>query len=244
MDVRKHPALNLGLYALALAGTIAGELYEQRMIVWLCKPLLMVVLSSWFFFNSRRVGDRFTLLVQAGLFFSLIGDVALMFQHLDAFNFLIGLGAFLIAHLCYAIAFVQNVTETAPSRRPWLPVVLAVGVVLFAAVLLSVLLPRTDEVLRLPVFIYACAISFMAITAAFRFGRTFRRSFILILAGAMLFITSDALLAMDRFHHPLDHARWSVMLTYGLAQALIVVGALMHVLGPETNRWPDARPSG
>ena len=28
---------------------------------------MMMVLGSWFFFNSRRVGDRFTLLIQAGL---------------------------------------------------------------------------------------------------------------------------------------------------------------------------------
>ncbi|MCB0812103.1 MAG: lysoplasmalogenase, partial [Flavobacteriales bacterium] len=40
-----------------------------------------------------------TLLVQAGLFFSLIGDVFLMLDHLDEFNFLIGLSAFLIAHI-------------------------------------------------------------------------------------------------------------------------------------------------
>src|SRR5512133_507129 len=109
MDIRKNTLVNGIVYMLALIGTIAGGMLGVQGLVYVCKPLLMVVLGSWFFFNSRRVGDRFTLLVQAGLFFSLIGDIALMFQHVDQFNFLIGLAAFLIAQLCYTMAFAHNV---------------------------------------------------------------------------------------------------------------------------------------
>ncbi len=69
MDIRKNNLLNGALYALATVGTIVGEVRDMHALVYVCKPLMMVVLSSWFYFNSRRVGDRFTLLVQVGLFF-------------------------------------------------------------------------------------------------------------------------------------------------------------------------------
>ena len=100
MDVRKSTGSNGSLYALAVAGSCIGKMKDWHGLEFACTPLMMIILSSWFFFNSRRVGDRFTLLVQAGLFFSLIGDVALMFVDRDDFNFIVGLGAWLIAALC------------------------------------------------------------------------------------------------------------------------------------------------
>src|SRR6185312_7532301 len=99
MDIKKDPRINGVVYALATIGTIVAASTKEQALGYVCKPLMMLVLSSWFFFSSRRVGDRFTLLVQAGLFFSLVGDVALMFDHVDEFYFQIGLGAFLMAQL-------------------------------------------------------------------------------------------------------------------------------------------------
>ena len=58
----------------------------------------------------------------------------------------------------------------------------------------------------------------------------------MVLAGALLFITSDTLLAINRFISPLESARWAVMLTYGMAQLLIAWGALIHVLDPDEIR--------
>jgi uncharacterized membrane protein YhhN len=58
----------------------------------------------------------------------------------------------------------------------------------------------------------------------------------MIFIGAVLFIASDSLLAINRFVRPLDHAAWSVMLTYGTAQVLIAAGALRHVLSPDEVR--------
>ena len=236
MDLRKNTAVNLTVYLIALAGTMIGEVNGTRSLVLACKPLLMIVLSSWFFFNSRRVGDRFTLLVQAALFFSLIGDVALLFQRGDPFYFLIGLGAFLVAQLCYTMGFAQNIADGVAGRAPLVPMLIAGMLVAVGTLLVLTLLPRLDETLVLPVVIYACAITLMGIMAAFRYGRTGSLSFALVLGGALLFITSDSILALDRFNGTLAHARWSIMLTYGLAQLLIASGALVHVLAPEEIR--------
>lgn len=232
MDLRKHTTFNLGLYAAVSLVTIVGEVTNTHGLVYVCKPLMMVVLSSWFYFTSRRVGDRFTLLVQAGLLFSLIGDVALMFQHVDEFNFLIGLGAFLIAQLCYSIAFLLNVLDAGRSRGDLISSAIAVLIIAYGYFFATRLLPKVDETIAIPITIYAIAICSMGVAAMFRLGRTFLRSFILVFAGALLFILSDSLLATNRFLTPLAHAPWSVMLTYAIAQALIVWGALVHVLDP------------
>jgi len=236
MDPRKSLLLNLGLYILLLAGTIVGEMSGMRWMVYGCKPLLMVVLGSWFFFNSRRMGDRFTLLIQAGLFFSLLGDVALMVQHLDEFNFLIGLGAFFLAQLCYTLAFGDHVLQGGGGQRSLMGALIALGIVAYAVIFALELVPRVDEALRPAVGLYALAICSMGALAALRYGRTYPQSFWMIFIGAVLFIASDSLLAINRFVRPLDHAAWSVMLTYGMAQVLIAAGALHHVLTPEEVR--------
>lgn len=236
MDIRKNTVVNGTAYGAALLGTIIGGMTGHQMLVYICKPALMVILSSWFFFNSRRVGDRFTLLVQAGLFFSLVGDVALMLQHLDRFNFLIGLSAFLVAHLCYALAFGLNISEAGPGGSILVPTIVSVGIVAFGFFYAYDLLPYVDDVVAVPVVVYICAICLMGALAAFRFSRTYLRSFLLVMAGAAFFITSDSILAVDRFMKPLDHAAWSVMLTYGLGQFLIAAGALAHVLDADELR--------
>jgi uncharacterized membrane protein YhhN len=236
MDIRKNTPLNGVVYGLALLGTIMGGTLGMQWLVYLCKPLLMLVLSSWFYFHSRRVGDRFTLLVQAGLFFSWIGDIALMFQHVDQFNFLIGLAAFMIAQLCYTMAFAHNVAEVPGGPFPWPSIVLSVLIAAYGYFFAGRVLPTVDETISVPIIIYAIAISLMGIAAAFRFGRTFLRSFIAVLVGALFFIASDSLLAINRFVRPFDNAEWTVMLTYAIAQALIAWGCLVHVLDPEEIR--------
>lgn len=236
MAIHKNTTINLSLYALALVGTIVGSVGGQHYLVLICKPMLTIVLSSWFFFKSRRVGDRFTLLIQAGLFFSLIGDLALIHQHSDQFYFMLGLGAFLLAQTCYALAFMHNVVDASAGRQVLVPLLMTGVLLAYALLFISELLPHLDDTIMPPVVVYAAAITFMGIMAAFRYGRTYPRSFVLVLVGALLFIASDTLLAVDRFIKPLPHASWSVLLTYGVAQVLIVAGSLIHVLNPEEIR--------
>lgn len=236
LDLRRNHLVNGTVYALATAGTIVGEVKDLHGLVYVCKPLMLVVLSSWFYFNSRRVGDRFTLLVQVGLFFSLLGDIALMLQHRDSFFFLIGLGCFLLAQLCYTLAFAQNIAEVGGGQGLLVASAVSLVVVSYGAAFGSMVLEDIDENLVVPVGVYAVAITFMGIAAAWRFGRTYLPSFLMVMIGAALFIASDSILATSRFIRPVEHARWSVMLTYALAQYLIARGCLRHVLDPEEIR--------
>lgn len=236
MDIRKNTWLNGGLFTAALIGTLVAQKQELHSLEYICKPALLLILSSWFFFNSRRVGDRFTLLVQAGLFFSLVGDVALMLLHIDQFNFLIGLGAFLLAHICYIMAFADNVAANSAEGNTWPSWLIGSLLVVYGYFFSLLVVPKVDEGIALPVIAYAVTITIMGIVAGFRLGRTYPRSFAMVLAGALLFIASDSLLAYNRFVKPLDEWAWAVMVTYALGQFMIAAGCLLHVLDPEEIR--------
>ncbi|MBL8001450.1 MAG: lysoplasmalogenase [Flavobacteriales bacterium] len=236
MDLRRSPLVNGALYVLALTGCIVAQWRQVHLLEFICKPALMLVLGSWFYFNSRRVGDRFTLLIQAGLFFSLVGDVALMFQHLDEFNFILGLAAFLLAQLCYTLAFIQNIADAGGPQGVLLSSALSIPLLIYGFVFALDILPRLDNALVMPVMVYAGAITLMGIMAAFRFQRTFAFSFWLVFIGALLFIASDSLLATNRFVRPLPYGNTLIMLTYALAQVGIAWGALVHVHDPEQVR--------
>ena len=240
MDPKKSLVLNGLIYVLALIGTCVAQMKGLHTLEWVCKPLLMIVLSSWFFFNSRRVGDRFTLLVQAGLFFSLIGDIALMFTYVDDFNFLVGLAAFFLAQLCYAFAFAHNISEVGGMEGLLVPVLIAFGIGTYAFFFAWDLMPHLDDGLGVPVMAYVAAIALMGILAAFRFRRTYPRSFWLVLIGSLVFIGSDSLLAWDRFRFPLKEAQVWIIISYAIAQFMIAGGALAHVLDPDQLRRKEA----
>ena len=175
-------------------------------------------------------------LIQVGLFFSLLGDAALMFDHLDQFFFLIGLGAFLIAQICYALGFAQNVADGGNSPGLLIGIFIAAVVLAYGAIFGIGLLQSVDDDVQVPVGIYAITITIMGAGAALRFGRTYLPSFLMVMAGAALFIASDSILATHRVVRVIDHAPFSVMLTYALGQYLIARGCLRHVLDPEEVR--------
>lgn len=240
MNITRDLKVNMAAYALATIGCVAAMVSGRHTLEYVCKPLMLVILSSWFFFSSRRYGDRFTLLIQVGLLFSLVGDIALMFQDADEFFFLIGLGAFLIAHLCYCIAFINNIAEVGEAEGWMVSAGIGIVIALFAILFSWELVEKLDERLTIPVIAYVVVIACMAILAAFRWMRTFPRSFWMVMVGAIFFMVSDSLLATNRFIRTLDWSPAVIIVTYAIAQFLIAAGALQHVLDPDSIRRKQA----
>lgn len=240
MDPLKDRTINLTVYALATIGACVAEQYGLHLLEYACRPLMLVVLSSWFFFNSRRVGDRFTLLVQGGLFFSLVSDVALMLERMDEFNFLIGLGASVLAYLCYVMAFAHNVFDEGGMDGMLLSVLLGFAIVVYTVFFSWDLVQVLDEGLVLPVIVHIGTLGLMGVMAALRYRRTYPRSFWMVFAGALVFLLSDSLLLVNRFRHPFDPAPVLIIITYAVAQFLIASGCLTHVLDPDNLRRREA----
>jgi len=187
---------------------------ELKWLEWrfFSKPLLMPLLALWLVFGkakdniSRRM-HLFYLLLTA-LFFSWLGDI---FLHLDIF--VIGLLCFLVAHLVYIIRFFRFVPR--PNVKN---IFLAFPIILLCAFFLGDWLSEEAREMRSYIFIYACAILTMLSVVLM----TQPRSKILIL-GANLFVLSDLILAIGKYKYSFPLQNSLVMLTYGLAQFLIVL---------------------
>ena len=210
------------LFLLAAIAEIISQLFDWPMIHWVAKPLLLIFLATYY---RQRVSlpNRFFFLALA---FCWAGDVFLLFDHLNAIYFIAGLGSFLVAHLLFIFAYRQlrfkGTGLNGPQRARFsFPVILA------GTGLVTVLYPKLGE-LRIPVMIYSLMLTLMVLNSIFRFGRTSTKSFWLIFIGAIFFMLSDSLLAINKFYQPLNYADVLVITTYILAVFFITDGAIFH----------------
>lgn len=144
-----------------------------------------------------------------GLVFSLAGDVFLM---LPSDQFVAGLVAFLVAHLFYSAAFASEMSTL--IGWPFIPFVI------YGIVIYIILSPSLGK-LKLPVLIYVIVILVMAWLAWERWGGTGQSGPLLAAIGAVLFIISDTILAIDRFRGTFKLSRALNLTTYFAAQLLI-----------------------
>ena len=98
-------------------------------------------------------------------------------------------------------------------------------VVAYGAGLFAFLLPYLGQ-LKIPVLIYAAVICTMLLCAMNTHSNVADPSNKLYFAGALSFVLSDSLLAINKFYHPLLLANTMIMLSYCLAQYLIVSGCI------------------
>ncbi len=207
---------------LLTADIIAVQLnsYWPKMIL---KPLLLPVLITMFAtqVNQSSPLKKWVLLA---LSFSWLGDVLLMFEEKNANFFLFGLAAFLMAHVFYIIFFhLLKKENRLPSK--WLLLFL---VAIYYYVLISVLSPKLGD-MKLPVRIYGLVISFMLVLAAHMLFLQNKKAGKWFATGALLFVISDSVLAINKFYQPIPAAGIWIMLTYGLAQLLITAGAISYI---------------
>lgn len=199
------------------------------------KVLLLPSLIVVFFRLTRGRVDHQRKFVLAALVLSWLGDVALLFQGISNSYFLLGLLSFLVAHICYVIAFNLSLSPSRVSllqRSPWL-VLIFFGYGMF----MFLLIRNGLGALLLPVLIYMAVILAMGVSALNRFGKAASRSFWPVMLGALLFILSDSLLALNKFREPFSYSSFMIMLSYILAQFFIVLGMTEEVRNrayPET----------
>jgi uncharacterized membrane protein YhhN len=213
------------LFAIALAANIAGGYFQVAWIDYISKPFVVIALTGYFIFVTFGVPSRQKKWVVGALFFSWVGDILLMFQRKDPLFFLLGLSSFLIAHLFYIVFFHQVRLKEEVKGKAWL----LLPVAAYYIALIALLSPHLGE-MKLPVRIYGIVISFMLMLAlhmVFIRDKTAGRR---MLVGALLFIISDSVLAINKFYHTFAFAGTIVMLTYGLAQLLIIKGAARYII--------------
>ena len=166
-------------------------------------------------------------------FFSLLGDVALIFP--DS-CFLYGLIFFLLAHIAYIIAFSFHL------KFPAHPV-LWVPYFAFAILLYLFLFPNLPADLRIPVALYAFLLSAMAAQAMGRLLILKNAQARSAAIGGLLFLLSDSLLALDRFRSTIPAAYLFILTSYYLAQWLIAASTLPITHALQRRCHPDQTPN-
>lgn len=209
-----------GLFIVVLAFHLAAILSAWNIAEKSTKPLLMPLLFVVFMSQAGTKHHPFKVWIILALLFSWIGDLLLMFQLKGSVFFLSGLVSFLLAHIAYIIFFHRIRVAKKVKPRLWILLVVAA----YYAVLISFLTTWLGSML-LPVRIYGLVISFMLMMALHMLFIPEWKRGVGMAAGAILFVISDSVLAINKFYHPFAMAGFWVMLTYGSAQLLLVWGA-------------------
>lgn len=205
----------------------AAMAFHQDTLLLITKPLLITSLSGYFLIAAGAQQSAIKWCVAAALAFSVAGDTLLMLAPKNERFFLAGLLAFLAAHLFYIISFHKiRIRENIEGKWQW-----AVAVAIYYFFIMGFLLPHTGS-MKIPVIVYGLVISFMLFVAALLYDLADNKTARFLLTGALLFVVSDSILAVNKFHHPVKQAGWVIMITYLAAQLFIVQGVIRYLAYP------------
>lgn len=146
-----------------------------------------------------------------GLFFCMIGDATLHW-------FIVGLTFFLLGHICYIIAFLK-IKVTAPSK--WAILFLLLYGIVIAAWIIGNVLRSGDVILSIAVIFYIAIILTM-VWAALQTKKS------TVLMGAILFLLSDSILALNMFVTDIQYSTLLIMATYYSAQFMFTISVPKH----------------
>lgn len=190
------------------AVAIAAQLASNDSLFGVLKPVLIpaLLLGLALALLTLRQGYRpvTVVLLVVALVLSWVGDVTLG-------DFVIGLGAFLLAQLAYIalfwVTFRRRLSWWGLLAVPWL-----VAFVWLLAPGVGALLPA--------VIVYGAAVGFAAVSAT--------RGNLLTILGGVLFVASDSMLGLRMFTNACQGPIWdaAIMATYLAAEALYVFGVL------------------
>jgi uncharacterized membrane protein YhhN len=207
---------------------VAVSLAQLVSVTWsypllhtISKPLILPSLITYFLISASERNSYFI----SALIFCWAGDVLLMVP--SELFFILGLVAFLTGHVCYIISYRALRYPKGESLMNTQKIRYSLPIILAGTGLVSVLYPHLAE-LKIPVMVYALVLTVMVMQALFRYGFTSKESFVWVFAGALLFMVSDSLLAINKFMQPVPYASLVIMSTYIVAQFLIVEGAIRH----------------
>jgi uncharacterized membrane protein YhhN len=214
------------LFLIILAADLTAVFLDKEGLRYFTKPLIVISLILYFISQTSFVQSGLKKWVLFALGFSLGGDIFLLFEVKGPVFFLLGLSSFLIAHIFYIVFFhLIRIRENIAGN-----ILLLLVVVVYYTALMTILSPFLEN-MKLPVRIYGVVISFMLLLALHTGFITNKKASLLMITGAVLFIISDSMLALNKFYAAFEYAGIGVMLSYGMAQLFIVEGAIKYIRG-------------
>jgi uncharacterized membrane protein YhhN len=214
------------LFIFSITGVFIGIVFHLKWFDYLCKPLIMISIGSYFLQNSKKIDKRIIRIALIAFLFSLFGDIFLMFTDKRMILFILGLGSFLVAQVSYSLLFHRSVKIS--DNKPFLPGnwIWLIGYVTYGVIFYISLFNHLDVILKIAAFAYMTALLGMSAMALNRFKAVNSSSFFQVFTGSVLFVISDSLIALDKFLMPIPNNLLLVMSTYIAAQYLIMRGIL------------------
>ena len=234
--------LYLALWLGLCIAYLVAEHIEHTTLIYVFKPMLVSCLAVYFYSTTRSYPSRFRNLIVAALVFSVSGDSILMLEEQGGSSglyFIFGLASFLLAHLCYLMAFRQVLPEQKGlfALRPiWWPII---G--LYLLLNIGILWPDLPPDMKVPVPLYCIAILSMTAACMHLFPKIPRPVFMVLMSGVLLFVFSDTIIGLNKFklaQLSIPSPRLFIMIPYLLAQLLITIACcwLATRLFPESNK--------
>ena len=189
---------------------IWGEYQGPAILIYIFKPLTMIFIIMIAMLAKSPPSNRYKYAIIAGLLFSMMGDAFLM-SPMDLF--LAGVLSFMVAQVIYTYAFRSG----RPLRFSFVAIMIFL---IYGVFILVVLLPGLNG-MTVPVGLYIIVIMTMAWSAWDQWNQERSRWALFAFIGAVLFVISDSILALNKFGEPFLAARALTLSTYYSAQWLI-----------------------
>jgi uncharacterized membrane protein YhhN len=204
---------------LILNGKLDFRIYTKTLLV----PVLLISIYSTSLETKHR---RSKVLANLAFFFCFLGDFFLL-NYADNAYFILGLSSFLIAHIFF-IVFFFRLKKFSDKYRFF---IFAGSLLIFGYIgfLLFLIWPGvTRQYIQIPVTVYAIVLGMMLLTAVYSINnksikRLAKNYFI---PGALLFVISDSMLALNKFAISFKYGDIIVMVTYAGAIFMLATGVI------------------
>ncbi len=210
MKLQNKTKFALVIFLIVSTIDIIGVFSQHISIRNFSKPLIIPSLIVYYYFSVKKSNKIYLL----GLIFSFLGDVFLLGN--GELYFMLGLGAFLVAHLFY----IKITTDLIHNKSLQKTVMAAVPFVIFFTILISILKEHLGK-LMLPVIIYGMIISIFGMMTTLNYSSKKSKANLYLFLGAIFFIVSDSMLAFNKFYSAKEIFGILIMTTYIVAQFLI-----------------------
>lgn len=194
-----------------------GEAFGFGQVVFWTKILLMPLLLLGMLrgLNPKEITPAIKFAILA-LICSTAGDLFLLNEKTSdqVIFFYLGLGSFMLAQVCYIFSFMR--LGNIPIRSTWF-----IAYAVYFAVFMWMLYPVMAPILLIAVAVYGLTLSGMAWNSWRTWDNKSKFQWAGII-GAILFLASDSLLAINRFKFQIPLAGFWIMSTYITAQYLII----------------------
>ena len=197
------------LFLIVCIADIYAIIVGNRAIEMIAKPLITTSLIVLYLLSVKKPNFWYV----SAVFFCFWGDVLLMFPKKF---FVLGLASFLLAHVFYIAISSKFLSKVSPLKillhsSPFLAIL---------GVLMYTIYPNLGELL-IPVIVYGIVISVFGVVTFLVYTSEKSTANLWLFLGALIFILSDSILALNKFYESSEILGVSIMITYIVAQYLI-----------------------